>query len=120
MLHLPIDATNVSDGYHTFGELYDHRTALFLALMRAHPGKGWWSHYHADGASYEGYYIAGIDLPTGPITYHLHERFDACLLSLPDVRELERAPEWDGHTSEDVVKRLCLYACNQTPFPRDP
>ena len=28
-----IDTNLISDGYHTFGELYDHRFALFLARL---------------------------------------------------------------------------------------
>ena len=38
-------AHDVSDGYHTFGDLYDHRRALTRALaraiMRAGDGIGW-------------------------------------------------------------------------------
>jgi hypothetical protein len=27
-----INTNQISDGYHTFGELYDHRISLFIAL----------------------------------------------------------------------------------------
>ena len=37
------DMGEVSDGYHTFNELYAHRVRLFSTLMRAHPDKSWWS-----------------------------------------------------------------------------
>lgn len=29
------DTNLISDGYHTFGELYDHRITLFIALAKA-------------------------------------------------------------------------------------
>lgn len=32
-----VDRSHISDGYHTFAELYDHRHSLMLALMRAIP-----------------------------------------------------------------------------------
>jgi hypothetical protein len=53
---------DVSDGYHTFAELYQHRFALFLALCRALE-MGWKSRLHADGTMYPGWFIAGIELP---------------------------------------------------------
>jgi hypothetical protein len=36
------------------------------------------------------------------ITYHLPMKY----WDRANVIELERAPEWDGHTSKDVLKRL--------------
>jgi hypothetical protein len=29
-----MDTNRISDGYHTFGELYDHRIQLFIALCK--------------------------------------------------------------------------------------
>lgn len=38
-------AGEISDGYHTFDELYEHRTAIFAAifaaLCKAHPENSW-------------------------------------------------------------------------------
>lgn len=100
----------VSDGYHTFDELYEHRDALFIALCRALLSDGtrpidvWRSKLHNDGTSYEGYFIMGIGEEAGyQITYHLplskwkETEFAA---------ELTHAPLWDGHTSADVSERL--------------
>lgn len=92
---------NTSDGYHTFNELYEHRIALFIALMNAHREISWWSRFHSDGTFMEGWIIAGMNLPTGDITYHLP--VDHIPL---DIVELHQAPPWDGHTPADVVKRL--------------
>ncbi|MEO0852714.1 MAG: hypothetical protein AAFY15_04335, partial [Cyanobacteria bacterium J06648_11] len=61
------------------------------------------SKLHHDGSSFEGWFIAGIQLKTGQITYHLPMRlWDKC----GAFETLDRGKEWDGHTSEDVVKRL--------------
>lgn len=110
-----------SDGYHTFGELYDHRITLFIALCKSidsvakvdlECGKPvicpvWRSKRHSDGELCFGtgtQYVLGIGKEKGKqITYHLPiERWDET-----DFAEmLEQAPEWDGHTSADVLKRL--------------
>lgn len=71
----------VSDGYHTFDELYDHRIALFIALCRKvvrleelAPSEVsvWRSLKHFVGPMFEGHFIMGIHSPAcGLITYHL-------------------------------------------------
>lgn len=93
----------ISDGYHTFDELYAHRIALFAALMKSHPQLSWKSRLHADGSKFDNFFIAGMKLPSGDITYHVEDRFWD---NLPEISELEFAPKWDGHTSEDVVLRI--------------
>lgn len=96
----------LSDGYHTFDELYEHRTALFLALCRALE-LGWRSRLHADGSMFEGWFIAGVPLMTGEITYHLPlDQWD----NAAHLHTLPHAYAWDGHTPADVVERLTLYA----------
>jgi len=112
---------DISDGYHTFDELYEHRIALFIALCRSitamqdfHElttgGKKkpivWRSEKHSDGTSMKGWFIMGILKSHGEqITYHLPmDRWLACGFA----ETLDQAPEFDGHTSEDVVRRLNL------------
>lgn len=92
-----------SDGYHTFNELYDHRCHLFAALMLSYLDISWKSKHHADGSAYEGWFICGMHLPTGDISYHLPE---SMWDQLDRITTQQFAPEWDGHTSVDVVKRL--------------
>lgn len=99
-----IDTGEVSDTFHTFNDLYNHRTALFLALCRAYPQEAWWSDLHSDGTMFDDMFIAGINLPDGPITYHIEGYYK--YLFKKYVKELDRAPEWDGHTPQDVVIRL--------------
>ena len=98
-----IVGNDLSDGYHTFSELYDHRIALFIALMKSHRDISWVAKEHADGGYFEGWFIAGMNLPTGTITYHLPDDYFG---ELDDIAILERAPEWDGHKSADVLLRL--------------
>lgn len=97
---------DISDGYHTFDELYEHRIALFVALMKSHRDISWCSKLHADGSEFDGWFIAGMDLPTGTVTYHLPNEWFS---ELDDIAILDHAPEWDGHTSADVVKRLSTW-----------
>ncbi|MBE9178686.1 hypothetical protein IQ268_08950 [Oculatella sp. LEGE 06141] len=101
-LIIPCETGKVSDGYHTFDELYEHRCLLFLALMRSHPHQSWKSRKHHDGSVFEGWFIAGLILPSGAVTYHLPDR----MWNLCRCHEVELAPEWDGHTSKDVIDRL--------------
>lgn len=97
---------DVSDGYHTIGELYDHRITLYIALCRAlKNGNVWRSQKHFDGSNYDGWFVLGIFFKKGKqITYHIpNERWNET-----DFAEtFEKAPaEWDGHTSADVLERL--------------
>ncbi len=106
------DSNEVSDGYHTFGELYEHRIALFIALCRviAHdPARQfgcdvWRSVYHSDGSNYDGWFVLGIGTESGSqLTYHLPiGRWDSCGFAA----SRDRAPKWDGHTAADVLERL--------------
>jgi hypothetical protein len=100
------DTDGISDGYHTFGELYEHRSALLASIMREFPALSWMARQHHDGSSYPGWFIAGMQLPTGPISYHL--RIDPWwnLLATTGATIRQNAPEWDGHTPADVVNRL--------------
>jgi hypothetical protein len=108
------EKSQISDGYHIFAELCEHRNALFVALCRVHNDWGepigmkdtqvWRSRLHHDGSMHGGWFVMGIGKEPGEqITYHLP-------ISLWDQTSfaptLDRAPEWDGHTSADVVARL--------------
>ena len=60
----------VSDGYHTFNELYDHRAKLFSVICNSNKGLAWKSKLHDTGDMYDGMFIVGINTPEGPATYH--------------------------------------------------
>lgn len=107
--------SETSDGYHTFRELYDHRRALTAALAEMVTRFVWldqsaWrsrSHHPDDSPCYEGYFIVGIDLPTGTITYHYANQYWDDFKNVP---ELPHAPKWDGAGPEATVTRLIDYA----------
>lgn len=96
---------DVSDGYHSFKDLYRHRYTLFLALMAGHPQLSWISKQHHDGTMFDANsFIAGMTLPTGQVSYHYPLREWDKVASL--VNEVDKAPEWDNHTPEDVITRI--------------
>jgi hypothetical protein len=110
----------ICDGYHTFDELYEHRITLFIALCRYLSGMWqekyigaeneetipeiWRSKLHSDGSSFDGWFILGINKEKGEqITYHLPlSKWEDTDFAEP----LEKAPEFDGHTSDDVLERI--------------
>lgn len=96
-----------SDGYHTMDELYAHRIELWIAMLRNMSGAKalpWRSKLHSDGKGYDGWFVLGQGYAPGEqITYHIPmDRWGSCGFA----ETLERAPEWDGHTAADVLKRL--------------
>lgn len=103
-----------SDGFHTFKELYHHRLALTLALIRAAPHLAWRSkHHHPNDAEpmFEGYFIIGLELPTGTIRYHYKlehwEKFKG-------ITEIVYPPIWDGTSNTtDILEALKLNWINE-------
>ena len=108
---------NTSDGFHTFKELYEHRHALYIALLRSHPKLSWRANVHSDGSMYPGWFIAGVKLPSGDITYHLPSDMWTNLDG-SGIQTLHKAPEWDGHTSTQVLDRLLRSKFLETPDPQ--
>lgn len=98
----PIDG-NASDGYHTFNELYHHRAVLFSVIVENFAARAWKSKLHADGTMYEGMFIVGIETPDGQATYHydVEPYWD-----MFRCKEVDRAPEWDGHTPDQAIERI--------------
>lgn len=100
---IDISLADVSDGYHTFAELYHHRAILFSVIVREHKDAAWKSKRHHDGTMYDNMFIVGVNTPDGQATYHydIDPYWD-----MFDCRELEYAPEWDGHTPDDAIARI--------------
>jgi hypothetical protein len=112
---LKIKCSDISDGYHTMQELYQHRMALTAALTHVLNelaagdfsvvvGK---SRQHYDGTMFDGYFVVFIDArdewpDVSYITYH----YDLKHWDKFKIPEFDRAPEYDGHTSDDVIERL--------------
>ena len=97
---------DLSDGFHTFGQLYYQRMMLFAALVKTYKERAWKSLRHESGELCfgGGWFIVGIDTPEGSYTYH-YETKDFHLF---DCQELPTAKHWDGHTEEDVTRLLSL------------
>ena len=100
---IPDNIGEFSDGYHTFNELYHHRAVLFSVICNIFPEKAWKSKLHDTGDMYDGMFIVGIDTEQGQATYHydIEPYWD-----MFKVKELEKAPKWDGHTPADAIQRI--------------
>ena len=100
---LPVITGETSDGYHTFNELYHHRAVLFSVIVKVFPDHAWKSRKHHDGTMYDGMFIVGIETPDGQATYHydIEPYWD-----MFECKELEYAPEWDGHTPDEAIRRI--------------
>ena len=99
----PVITGETSDGYHTFNELYHHRAVLFSVIVKAFPDHAWKSRKHHDGSMYDGMFIVGIETPDGQATYH----YDVDpYWDMFKCKELEYAPEWDGHTPAQAIDRI--------------
>lgn len=109
----------VSDGYHTMDELYDHRICLWIALCKLweetrsqsqwkeEDGRKYFtfrSKFHSDGSFFDGWFVLGIINKDGKqLTYHLPTAYwNECDFA----KEFEKSPKWDGHTPDDVLERL--------------
>lgn len=97
---------NVSDEYHTFDELYHHRMILFSIICNTYKDLAWKSWKHSDGTMYDDYFIVGVTTALGDYTYHYHKDD----WELFEVKELDNAPEWDGHKPEDINRLFGLLA----------
>lgn len=128
----PLKDMEVSDGYHTFNQLYHQRAVLFATIVNQNKDIAWKSFKHSDGKycfdSNGEWFIVGIDTPKGSYTYHYSKEY----WDMFNCKELECAKEWDGHTEEDVTRLLslemvdkhheiecdCEWDCIDCPYPR--
>lgn len=103
------DAGKISDGYHTFDELYEFRKLYNAALFNEWAVQGKFSvhkskkHFDGEECFGGGWFIVVAVLPSGQISNHYKlEDWE-----LFQVRETEKALfEFDGHTAGDVADRL--------------
>lgn len=99
----PVITGETSDGYHTFNELYHHRAVLFSVIVKAFRDQSWKARKHHDGTMYDGMFLVGIDTPDGQASYHydIEPYWD-----MFECKELEYAPDWDGHTPDEAIRRI--------------
>lgn len=92
-----IIGNDISDGYHTFAELYDHRCLLYLNWCLETPNACSWR------PDFEGWFLLYRETSAGQISYHLPNT----LLPLIEGKiEHDDDAKWDGHSSQDVANRL--------------
>lgn len=111
------DIGNLSDGFHTFNQLYYQRMMLFATIVKQNKEIAWKSLRHEDGELCfgGGWFIVGVDTPEGSYTYHYETNF----YSLFDCVELDRGKHWDGHTEKDVTRLLSLPSAQPHDIARD-
>lgn len=96
----------ITDGYHTFGELYFHRMVLFSIICNQNSDFAWKSKQHHDGTMFDtDSFIVGIETPEGQYTYHYNLKY----WDMYNVEELKRAPKYDGHKPSDILRLLSLF-----------
>jgi len=101
---------DISDGYHTFKELYEFRK-MYNAVLFNEWGKGKrdilvyksWKHSDGELCFGGGWFIVSAMLPTGLISNH-YEAKDWDLFKIQEVDIPYH--EYDGHTAQDVLTRL--------------
>ena len=96
---------DISDGYHTFNELYECRHALFIALMKAHFRTAYRANNNDVWESYQWWFIWWINTNEWQISFHIP---NALWNELDDygIQTSLNAPKWDWHTTKDCINRL--------------
>jgi hypothetical protein len=100
---------SVSDGYHTFDELYEFRKHYNAALFNEWARQGLYDvhksfyHYEGDLCFGGGWFIVVAMLPTGQISNH-YAADDWELFKIPGADKAKHP--YDGHTANDTLQRL--------------
>ncbi len=106
LIEIPLSGIgDVSDGYHTFNELYHHRAVLFSVICRNYKNIAWKSKSHDDGTMFANMFIVGVNTPVGQATYHYDTN---PYWDMFDVPILDYAPKFDGHTAKQAIERIAL------------
>lgn len=116
-----VDMGEVSDGYHTFNELYEYRMLYNAALFNEFAKQGLYdvhkSRKHSDGEYPFGdsnWFIVMAELPTGQISNH-YEMTDWDKFQIP---EKPLANKWDEHSPKDVAERLTSFTNPKKEYPK--
>lgn len=92
-----IKGDDISDGYHTFSELYEHRIALYLAFCKV---SGFPCFFKKD---YETWFCLYCETPGGQISYHLPNIYLEIVMAFASESPDHK---FDGHNSNMVLLRL--------------
>ncbi len=105
----------ISDGYHTFNELYEFRKLYNALLFNEWAKKGEYNvhkslrHYDGELCFGGGWFIVVADIE-GQISNH-YKIEDWDLFQIPE--EPKAIFEYDGHTSKDVIERMTKLLNNE-------
>lgn len=108
------DIGDVSDGFHTFNQLYHQRAILFAALVNQNRDISWKTRKHEDGEPCfgGGWFLVTIDTPEGAYGYHYEDKY----WDIFNCKELEKAKHWDGYTEEDAGRLMSLPAISSYSY----
>lgn len=101
-----INTKQLSDGYHTFEDLYTQRLFLTAALAKSNPNSCYIALSHKDGSMFDDMFVIVFNTKEGLYSYHYHLR-DLDLFKGIKVLEKELLT-YDGHTSSDVGRLMFL------------
>lgn len=112
--HKGLDRSKLSDGYHTFEELYEHRNLLFIVLTKSiSDSRKYKFKKNHDGSEYEGWFGVCIlidtdEFETEQISYHLPMKY----WDMVNAVDVGINKYYDGHSSKDVIERLIKHIKN--------
>ena len=96
----------ISDGSHSFADLYDIRSLLFCHLCHCFPKMAWRSLRNENGTIiHDGdMFLAGLRSPQGDVNFHLS--ISAYWHMLHGIEEKKCSPRHDGSSSKEQMERL--------------
>lgn len=105
-----IEPETISDGFHTFAELYTSRSILTAAFFNMLHASGVvtcksWKHSDGEACFWGGWFVVFAQLPTGQISFHYPEK-DWAYFNIP---EMQIGFVWDGHKTPDVHERILSF-----------
>lgn len=100
------------DNFKTKDELLLLRALLLLKLMQDHPNKSWMSPCDWDSTKIEGYFIAGINTSSLPISFHIPlVLWDLARQTHAPV--LPKAPFVDKTSAAEQMRRIARWISSQ-------
>lgn len=97
---------DISDGYHTFDELYHHRCLLFINLCLTDAKNAFWK------PDYKDWFCLYWESPHGQISYHIPNKM---LDLIKNKIQRDDSHVWDLHQGGDVIRRLEKNAIEAMP-----
>lgn len=111
----------ISDGHHTFDELYEYRMVYNAMLFNEFAVQGKYGvhkskrHFTGEECFGGGWFIVMANLPTGQVSNHYKLNY----WNMFDIPEKEKADEWDGHSPEIAKNRMLIFASHRKIYEGD-